>query len=50
MAALITTLTMVGFATIPIETSHFGKRFTILRNLMSFAAAMIIALMMGAIL
>lgn len=50
MAALITTLTMVGFATMPIEISYFGKRFTFLRNLISFGAAILIALAMGAIL
>ncbi len=50
MAALITTLTMVGFATMPIEISYFGKRFTFLRNLLSFIAAIVIALIMGAIL
>lgn len=50
VAAFITTLTMVGFATMPLEISHFGRRFTILRNLYSFIAAILIALLMGVIL
>src|SRR6056297_999993 len=33
ISAFITTLTMVGFATMPIEIEHFGRRFTYIRNL-----------------
>ncbi len=43
VAAFITTLTMVGFATLPIEIRYFGKRFALLRNVSSFVAALIIA-------
>jgi uncharacterized membrane protein YraQ (UPF0718 family) len=43
IAAFITTLTMVGIATMPIEIRHFGKKFTFYRNLMSFMMALIIA-------
>lgn len=50
VAAFITTLTMVGFATMPLELKHFGRRFTVYRNLLSFAAALIIALLMGVLL
>ncbi len=50
LAAFITTLTMVGFVTAPIEIEHFGKRFTLVRNILSFAAALVIALGMGLIL
>ena len=49
-AAFITTLTMVGFATLPIEIEHFGKKFTYIRNLLSFIFAILIALGMGVIL
>ncbi len=50
IAAFLTTLTMVGVATFPIEVKHFGKKFTITRNIVSFAMALIIALGMGVIL
>lgn len=47
IAAFLTTLTMVGVATMPIEIEHFGKRFTFVRNGISFAAALLIAFAMG---
>ncbi len=50
IAAFITTLTMVGFATMPIEIKHFGKKFTFTRNLLSFVLAIFVALGMGVIL
>ncbi|MFO8110215.1 MAG: permease [Thermoplasmata archaeon] len=50
MAAFITTLTMVGFITAPIEIEYFGKRFTLVRNILSFAAAIMISFGMGVIL
>ena len=50
VAAFITTLTMVGFATMPIEIDHFGKRYTLIRNALSFIFALLIALGMGVIL
>ncbi|GAB6137710.1 permease [Halanaerobaculum tunisiense] len=43
IAALITTLTMVGFATYPIEVDYFGKKFAIVRNSLSFLFALLIA-------
>lgn len=50
VAAFITTLTMVGFATLPIEIEYFGKRFALLRNGTSFLAALFIAVGMGMLL
>jgi uncharacterized membrane protein YraQ (UPF0718 family) len=50
IAAFLTTLTMVGFATFPIEKEYFGTKFTIYRNLFSFFAAISVALLMGVIL
>jgi uncharacterized membrane protein YraQ (UPF0718 family) len=50
VAAFITTLTMVGFIFIPIEASELGKRFTAIRNGLSFVVAIIIAILMGLIL
>lgn len=50
VASFITTLTMVGFATAPIEIEHFGKKFTLIRNALSFILAIIIAIGMVIIL
>ncbi len=50
IASFLTTLTMVGLATFPLEARHFGKKFTIIRNGISFAMALIIALGMGLLL
>lgn len=48
IASFITTLTMVGIATSPLEASYFGKKFTFMRQLFSFLAAIAIGLIMGA--
>ena len=50
VAAFITTLTMVGVVTLPLELREMGKKITILRNVFSFRFAVIIALIMGALL
>lgn len=50
VAAFLTTLTMVGFATMPIEIKYFGRKFTFIRNGVSILAAVLIALAMGVIL
>ena len=49
-AAFITTLTMIGFVTLPIEIRELGKKLTFLRNGVSFVIAVGIALIMGALL
>ncbi|MEN8905145.1 MAG: permease [Clostridiales bacterium] len=48
--AFLTTLTMVGIVTFPLEKSEFGLKFTIIRNSLSFIFAIIIALIMGVII
>lgn len=50
IAAFITTLTMVGTVTVPLEIKELGKRFTLLRNGLSFVFALLIGLLMGVIL
>lgn len=50
MAAFITTLTMVGAVTAPMEMEFFGKRFTLMRNGLSFVLAVVIGGVMGGIL
>lgn len=50
LASFITTLTMVGFVTAPLEASYFGARFVIFRQLLSFIAAIFVGLIMGFLL
>lgn len=50
ISAFITTLVMVGVVTAPMEIKELGKKFTLLRNSLGFAAALIIAGIMGVIL
>jgi uncharacterized membrane protein YraQ (UPF0718 family) len=47
VAAFITTLTMVGFVTIPIEIEELGKKITIYRNGLALIFAIIISFMIG---
>lgn len=49
-AAFLTTLTMVGIATMSLEKKQFGMKFTILRNSLSFGAAIVIALVLGMVM
>jgi uncharacterized membrane protein YraQ (UPF0718 family) len=48
--SFITTLTMVGVVTFPLEIKSFGRKFTFIRNALSFIFAIIIALVMGVII
>lgn len=48
--AFLTTLTMVGVATLPLERRTFGTKFTLIRNGLSFVFAIAIALIMGVVL
>ncbi len=48
--AFLTTLTMVGIVTSPLEKKEFGAKFTLTRNALSFGFAILIALTMGVIL
>jgi len=50
VVVFITTLTMIGIVTIPLEIKTLGKKFTIYRNVFSFVIAIIIAFLMGVIL
>jgi uncharacterized membrane protein YraQ (UPF0718 family) len=47
LSAFSTTLMMVGVLTYPIEKEYFGPRLTILRNIVSFFIALVVALMTG---
>ena len=48
--AFLTTLTMVGVVTFPLEKKEFGTKFALTRNILSFGFAIVIALVMGVIL
>lgn len=48
--AFLTTLTMVGIVTFPLEKREFGLKFTIVRNGLSFVFAIGIAFLMGVLI
>ena len=48
--AFLTTLTMVGIVTFPLEKKEFGFKFALIRNAFSFVAALLIAAVMGVVL
>lgn len=50
IAAFVTTLMMIGFVFIPLEVQLLGKKFCVIRNSLSFAAAIIIAVVIGIVL
>ena len=50
VAAFITSLTMIGVVTLPLEIKELGKNFALFRNGISFIIAIIIALIIGSIL
>ncbi|NLJ81063.1 MAG: permease [Firmicutes bacterium] len=50
IAAFITTLTMVGFVSLPLELKEMGRRLTLHRNLFALISALLIAMVMGVIL
>jgi uncharacterized membrane protein YraQ (UPF0718 family) len=50
VAVFITTLTMIGVVTLPLEIKELGKKIALLRNGISFIVAILIALIMGMML
>jgi uncharacterized membrane protein YraQ (UPF0718 family) len=50
IAIFISTLTTVGFITIPLEMKYFGKKVTLLRNLLAFLFSFIVAFIIGMVL
>jgi uncharacterized membrane protein YraQ (UPF0718 family) len=50
VAAFITTLTMIGVVTLPLEIKELGRRMALLRNVFSAVLALAIALAMGILL
>jgi len=47
LSAFTTTLMMVGVLSYPIEKEYFGVKVTIIRNVISFFIALVIAVMTG---
>jgi uncharacterized membrane protein YraQ (UPF0718 family) len=50
VAVFVSTLMMVGIATIPMEIKYFGKTATLTRNILAFGFSFIIAIIMGVVL
>ncbi len=50
VAAFLTTLTMVGTVTAPLEIKELGIKYTLLRNLLSFFFALLVGIVVGLIL
>ena len=50
IAVFISTLMMVGIVTIPVEIEYFGKKATILRNVMAFTFSYVVAIAIGVVL
>lgn len=50
VAVFITSLTMIGVVTLPLEIKILGKKMALLRNGISFGIAIVIGLIMGTIL
>ncbi len=50
IAVFISTLTMVGFVTMPMEIKYLGKKAAVLRNALSYLLAFAAAFVIGAIL
>jgi len=47
LSAFTTTLMMVGIITYPLEKEYFGRKVTIIRNVVSFFIAVIVAVITG---
>lgn len=50
IAIFISTLTMVGFVTLPMELKYLGKKVAILRNMLAYLFAFVTAFIIGAVL
>ena len=49
-AMFLTTLMMVGVVTLPLETTYFGRRLALKRNLLAFRYAVVSSFLLGALL
>jgi len=47
IGAFVSTLMMVGIVTMPVEVKYFGKKLTILRNVLGFIFSFLVAYIIG---
>lgn len=47
IGAFVSTLMMVGIVTMPVEMKYFGKKLTILRNVLAFIFSFVVAAIIG---
>lgn len=47
IAAFVSTLMMVGIVTLPVEIKYFGKKISIMRNILAFLFSFIVAIIIG---
>ncbi|MDW2800189.1 hypothetical protein RZO55_21695 [Clostridium boliviensis] len=47
IGAFVSSLMMVGIVTMPVEIKYFGKKITILRNVIAFIFSFIVAYIIG---
>ena len=50
IGAFVSSLMMVGIVTAPVEIKYFGKKFTLLRNLLAFAFSFLVAFIIGKVM
>jgi len=50
IGAFVSSLMMVGIVTAPVEIKYFGKKFTLLRNLIAFAFSFLVAFVIGKVM
>lgn len=50
VAALVSTLTLVGVVTYPMESKHIGRKAAFLRNMMAFLFSLIVAVVIGRVM
>ena len=50
IGAFVSSLMMVGIVTAPVEIRYFGKKFTLLRNVMAFAFSFLVAFVIGKVM
>lgn len=49
IGAFVSTLMMVGVVTMPVEIKYFGRKVTIIRNLLAFAFSFLVAFVIGVV-
>jgi hypothetical protein len=50
IAVFVSALMAVGVVTLPVEIKYFGRKVSIIRNVLAFIYCFIVALLMGGIL